>query len=469
MKLFNILAAAAALMLCPSCTKYLDIKPFDKVLPETAEDFSALLHYHINFIDEGSDNWLVPTFGTTSTFDAAYGDDFEVCLSSTSSRLPAYVGSYITTNGYNEPYSKLYAYIRDANIVLRDMKEQGTKEADEVRATAYAIRGVAYYQLMRMFCEVPDPANLDSQLGLPMVTEFDMSATPPRGNMATLIAQIESDLKASIEFNISNTIYRFTPDVCRGYLARLYFWSRQWDKALEMSQSLLAKYPLQNIDGYQSMMNEFGKLTGNELIKAYRSISTSNNNGLAGINVSISARPISIRFISAFSEQDKADDIRYTMAVNSKRASKKPIFCGMRAAEFKLIEAEALYHLGRKNEALAAINELRRNRVKDASDFTVDALPTANPKESITVDVNGNQLTPLLSLILTERRKELFMEGDRFFEMKRNGRPEYITFYNGTRYYTKSYMYTFPIPIRDLDICPDLKQNPGYTEFINRY
>ena len=470
MKIKNIIITSLALLSLSSCSKYLDIKPFDKVLPETAEDFSALLHYHLNAVDMGESNWLVPEFTCTSAFDAGYGDDFEVCLSTMGgARLPIYIGQYIKNNNYNDPYSKLYAYIRDANIIIHDMKETSTTEANDVLATAYAIRGVSYYQLLRLFCDVPDPENLDTQLGVPIVTRFDMEARPPRSTMRQTLEQIESDLKESISYNMTNEIYRFTPDVCRGFLARLYFWSLRWEDALTESRQLLAKYPLRNPDEFITMMNSTGKLTGNQLIKAYRGISVSSSSQISGSSSSLTYRPISIRFISNFPEDEKETDVRYNMSVNVLRQFKKPIFCGMRAAEFKFIEAESLYHLNRHSEALAAINELRRNRIRNYSDIQADAIPAANQLESIKKDVTGKDLTPLLSLILRERRKEFFLEGDRFYEMKRNGRPEYTTFDNGTKYTTKSFMYTMPIPIREFDITDNLIQNPGYNEIVNLY
>lgn len=470
MKLKYILSGTAVACIMSSCSNYLDIKPYDKVIPETAEDFAALIHYRLNQIDEGSDDDLIPSFSTTSSYDAGYGDDFEVCLTgSGGSRLPNYVGSIISSNGFNSHYSGLYEIIRDCNIVIHEMKESGTEEADNLLATAYAMRGVAYYQLMRYFCEIPQPGNYDNQLGLPIVTEFDMEAKPARSSMTETIRTIESDLKRSIGYGMNEDIYRFTEDVAKGYLARLYFWTRQWDDCLEVARELLAKHPLLDIEPYREMMSsESGKLTGNQLIKAYRSVSISGSNSVSGSITSLSYRPVSLRFLSHFTNDEKTTDVRYAMYVNTKRQAGKGIFCGMRAAEFALMEAESLYHLGRQNDALKAINDLRRHRISNYTDIEMDNLPALNTMEIIKVDVDGNQLTPLMGLILSERRKELFLEYDRWFELKRNGAPQFSTMYNGVKYTTMSYMYTFPIPIRDIDLNPDLVQNPGYVEIINR-
>ena len=466
---YKYLSIAAIAVFMVSCTDYLDIKPYDKVIPETAEDFSAMLHTHLNSIDQGEENYLVPVFSHNSNFDASYSDDFEVCLTQVGgARLSNYIGNFLQYNSYDDIYRSLYSYIRDCNIVMGEMKESGTEEANDVLATAYAIRGISYFHLLKFFCQIPEPGNYDSQLGVPIVTEFDMEATPARSSIAATIARAETDMITSITYGVKDPIYRFTPDVVKGYLARLYFWTRKWSDCLPLVRELLGKYPLLPRDEFKAMMSEQNRLTGNQIIKAYRSVSASGSNSMSGIITSLQYRPVSIRYISNYPEEERNSDIRYNMYVNSKRQSKKTVFCGMRSAEFKLMEAECLYHLGQQEEALAAINELRRNRISDYKDIEMDALPELNPHELVKVDVNGNPITPLLGLILRERRKEMFLEGDRFFEMKRNGSPSFSTYFNGVKYTTLSYMYVFPIPIREFDITNNLVQNPGYTETINR-
>ena len=140
------------------------------------------------------------------------------------------------------------------------------------------------------------------------------------------------------------------------------------------------------------------------------------------------------------------------------------MFCGMRVAEMQLIKAEALCHLGRFDESLSALNDLRSHRIKDYRPLTLQTLPSVPASEYIKVDCTGSPLTPLLANILVERRKELFMEGDRLWELKRNGTPEFWTAYNGRKYTTLSYQYTRPIPEREIRINPGIVQNPGYVE-----
>lgn len=470
MRQLYIYVAVALGLISSGCTHYLDIKPYDRVIPKTAEDFSALLQNILQDIDEGDSNEIIPNFSTTSTYDATYADDFEVCLTgSGGSMLSNYIGNAISYGHFDSKYNGLYATIRDCNIIMDEIVERESVEARKVIATSRAIRGVAYYELLKGFCEVPEPGRLTSQLGVPLVTHFDMEEVPVRSNMQKTIDLIETDLTASIAMEMTDPLYRFTSDVCKGYLARLYFWTRQWDKALEMSQEVLKKYPLVGREEYKNMMADTYKLGPSQLIKCYRSLSSSSaTNALSSTITTLKSRPVSARLINCFDPSERESDVRYAMYINSARQAQKGIFCGMRAAEMKLIEAEAYYHLGQKTEALRCINELRAMRISDYQPLEANNLPAPLASEIIKVDVEGNELTPLMALILRERRKELFLEGDRFWELKRNGSPSFYTYSNGIKYVTESYMYTHPLPIRDLDVNPLLEQNPGYNEIVNR-
>ena len=125
--------------------------------------------------------------------------------------------------------------------------------------------------------------------------------------------------------------------------------------------------------------------------------------------------------------------------------------------------SESLYHLGDEEGALRWLNELRRNRIEGAKDLTAATLPAVRKGDRIVVDALGNPLTPLLQAIFDERRKEMYMEGDRWFELKRNGRPEWWVISNGLKYTTRKYLYTAPISKDDIDLNPGMEQNPGYV------
>lgn len=465
-KIFSLLLAAA---IFSGCTKYLDVKPYGKVVPTTAEEFSALLHNHLNNLDQGTGSYLLPLAADVMRFDGGAGDDFEASLTDNQgTTLPVYIGTLYGTTAYATPYRSLYQVIRDCNLVINNMEESGTDASRNLLSAAYSIRGVAYYNLMRMYCDAPKQGNMASQLGLALVKKVDLEERPIRSNLEQTVAAIESDFKEAIALQCDSAIYRFTTDVSKGFLARLYFWTAQYDKALPLAQELVKKYPLLEGDDYKRMVTQpYGK-SYNHLVKAYMTMSTLGGTDYSFVSGTLMHRPVSKRFLSNFTDEEKTTDIRYALFVNKKRQAVKSLFCGMRAAEFKLMEAECYYHLGDNAKALQALNELRAKRITAYVPLTESTLPAANSTEIIVKDALGNPLTPLMSAIERERRKELFLEGDRFFELKRNGKPQFSTYYNGRRYVTLPYMYTFPIPATEIQVNAAVQQNEGYTEFTTR-
>lgn len=447
-----------------SCKEYLDIKPYGRTVPKSAEEFSSLLHNHLNDIDAGNTNYLLGTATLWNEWDGAFGDDFETSLTGAAGRsLRVYVGDVLSSTAAYSPWQLNYEVIRDCNICLDGVEDRDSEMGRKVLATAHALRAVAYWQLMRLYCEAPIEGQMDKQLGLPLIETFDMSAKVGRSSLAATVAFIERDLKAAIAFDNKDAIYRFTPEVCQGYLARLYHWSEQWQKALEVSETVLKVRPLVDGDSYRSMFEGKGELSGSQLIKAYRVITGRQTftNALSFIQ----ARPVSARLVSLFPDNERTTDVRYLTWFNTKRQIQKYYFCGMRSAELALIAAESEYHLGQESSALTRLNVLRRLRISDYTDLTLSTLPQVSSNEIIKVDAKGNALSPLLAAILRERRKELFMEGDRFFELKRCGSPTFTSIYNARAYTTESYMYTFPIPPSDVQLS-GLQQNTGYKDFI---
>ena len=441
-----------------SCTKYLDIKPYGEVIPKTADEFSSLLNTLLEGIDYGEEV-IIGNPESAVEFES-YADNFEANLTSypAGNTLALYVGTRISNQQHF--YSNLYSVIRDCNIVIDNLEERDTRLGKDILGTAYALRGVCYYNLLRNFSE--PPVDNMGGLGVPLVTQFDMEERPIRSNIEKTFAQAESDMLTAIGYNIQDKMYRFNSDVMEGYLARLYFWTGKWSKAKIYAENVIAKYPLLSGDAYLEMMKSRMSPKGNMLLKAFILSESSSLSGYNGAENMLRARPVSKRFVDLFVEKER--DVRYELSFNKKREHQKNGFGCLRSAEMQLILIESLYHSGDKTGALDALNDFRRNRIKDVLAYTMETLPDVNPDEYIKVDVYGEPLTPLLNAILNERRKELFMEGDRWYELKRNGRPEFWSAKQGRKYTTYKFMYTFPLPIQDVEIVDGLIQNPGYDK-----
>lgn len=144
-----------------------------------------------------------------------------------------------------------------------------------------------------------------------------------------------------------------------------------------------------------------------------------------------------------------------------------------------LWKAEALIELGRHQEALPIINDMR-TRAKKSIALLVDTLgsPTGNFVISEYVDGLNCTWTPEYArqALRWERRLELGMEGFRFFDLVRWGiAPEYMNNYfqaekakreylNNARF-TKNRDEYFPIPLAQINFSKKLyQQNYGWTQ-----
>lgn len=112
----------------------------------------------------------------------------------------------------------------------------------------------------------------------------------------------------------------------------------------------------------------------------------------------------------------------------------------MRYAEILLIKAEASNELGNTDDALINLNKVR-NRV---------GLPNIT-------ETNQNELR---KLIWKERRLELAMEHDRWFDLIRTGEAESVMKALGKPFTNKNWL--FPIPANQIAQIPSFVQNPGW-------
>lgn len=457
MRKISIIIIILSSLLLVSCKSYLDLKPYGKTIPKTAEEYSAMIHNMLNDIEQEKDGAYIMPNTHNVIFWEAISDNLDANIYLGKEVIPYYVGGVVQT----PIYGRLYQSIRDCNIVLDGLKDDKSADAQKVLSTAYAIRGVCYYELLKFYCK-PVVGGVYPELGMPIVQTFDMEARPIRSSYETTVKLIEEDFDKALSYNMNDKVYLFTADVVKAYKAKLYHWTAQWSKAAEISMELLDKYRLLTRDEYAKIV--LGTSTFSNMILRYKA-SMQQGDVIDRVYRSLRNRPVSRDFIDIFDNAQK--DIRYKESINVMRNPIKLFMGTIRPEEMLLICAESKFYLNKKDEALQLINRLRANRFENYTPLTMESIPQLPNNSPVKVDAMGNQLTPLSQLIINERRKELFMEGDRFTELKRLGSPEFWVTRDGLVYTTKKFMYTFPIPVADILINNGIIQNEGYIEFIN--
>ena len=441
-----------------SCNSYLDLKPYGQVIPKTPDEFASLLNTMLYDIDYGNDRIIIGNASSVLEYEC-YADNLDANLTiyPAGNTLTLYVGSAL--NGMQNTYRNLYEKIRDCNLIIENMKDNDTDLAKKITAASYTLRGVCYYNLLRMFCEPYDPSHAREQLGLPLVDHFDMEAKVNRSDLHATVEFIEQTLQDGLDYNMQDDTYRFTADVAKAYLAKLYFWTQNWEAVTPLCEDLLQTYPLLSGEEYVKMVQDLSPVKTNVIIRS--SIYQGSSSGSeTEITTSVAARPVSKNFIDLFPEKEA--DVRYSLSFNGKREEMKRIRGRVCVAEMVLMLAESYAHQSDTENALKYLNLLRSHRISPYTAYTEATLPEVDADALVKVDATGKPLTRLMWAILTERQKELFMEGDRWFELKRNGRPEFWVSANGLKYTTQQFMYTAPIERADVELVPGMQQNPGY-------
>lgn len=374
--------------------------------------------------------------------------------------------------------SGVWEIINKSNIVIEgvDGVPQPDGSLDEAENTvlkgeAYFLRALAYHDLMRVYGYAPGNEVSGFNLGVPLrleaITTLGQAEVElPRATNIEVYNQIEADLQQAINFlpaaaETSEAPYRATKAAAHALLARVYlYWSRWNDAAMQAQAALDATDAvLVSAENYEE---SFTSSPNPESILEMEIISA-DWSGVDGVNNSLSsltsredpagqfAVKASNELIAAFEEDDVRADLWVDREENNNFDSKKwagekgdfleniPL---IRYSEVLLILAEAQARSGNASAALNNINNLRANRGLEAA------------------NVSGNALT---DLILDERRKELVLEGHRFFDLKRLGlnipKPSSAA---EPLVAANDFRLLAPLPNSQLLLNDLLEQNPGY-------
>ncbi|MFD2035837.1 RagB/SusD family nutrient uptake outer membrane protein [Belliella marina] len=372
-------------------------------------------------------------------------------------------------------WTAAYRIIAQANITLRGIDEFASEnpgQYNRIKGQALAIRAYVHFDLLRYF---GDNLALNSNtLGVPYKTEFNQeniarptvaqtwqSIFADLAEAKALLSDTDVAINSSGNFSLRANIDEITVDAI---LARAYLYSGQYQQAITAATSVIDQVPLVARTSFAAIWRD-ENIGSSELIW---SIPFNSGEGTPATNVYFpsgnrsSFRP-SEEVIGQF---DSQNDIRYNAyfrtignrIVVSKFLGKGNLADGIvnwkviRVSEMYLIRAEAYTNIpGNGLNALADLNTLRAARI-------TGYVPAV---------LIGQALVDAIEL---ERRKELFVEGHRFFDLKRTTR-NLVRSDCGANFTTCSLpvgnrAWVWPIPIGEIianDLINETDQNPGYN------
>lgn len=451
MKNVTTILAICVVVMLTGCNDYLDIKPKGEKIPTTVSDYETLLNYES--VQKVSDTY--PAYLTDDVFlpDVAEGTATPGLNSVDQSIRNLYFfkkevfGDAQDDGFWFASYNRIYYY----NTVIDNiMNADGSDEQQKlsIRAEALISRALEYLYLVNGYAKHYDVRTADTDPGVPLILDEDISKKDlVRASVKDVYAQIQSDLQAALP-NLpaqpKGNAFRASKAAGYGILAKMYLYMGNYAEALKAANAVL------------EMNNSLLDLKKYAVVKAQSSIGRTNvpQDIDNPENIYIKFAPYvyglsskvfgSDELISLFSEDDMRLQVYFTKNFRNIPTDKYVWAPYLRAnlavssPEIYLIAAECEAREGSIERAIALINKLRDNRIKNNTDI-------------VATDRND-----ALQKVLEERRRELAMSGMvRYIDLKRlNQESQFaktVTHVTGEGTFSlepNSPLYVLPIPAK---------------------
>jgi len=450
MKKLNILLVSFICLFTVSCDDFLDVQPVGKVIPTTYDDFRALMTNAYETEGGLQSKSLASIRGDEFTINESQGDAKE--------HKDIYIWNDINQDLQVRVFDwqSYYKILVNVNHTINEGGEATDAKANDINqllAEAYLLRAYTNFDLVNLYADIYNADNLN-KLAIPLATEIDLEKDYKRNTIKEVYAQINSDINKGLELMVvekqdKNINYRFSKVSALGFAARVYLFMSEWDLASNYAKDALvinselvdltladAQSPVE----YNSVENILAmERTFDNKVKSVTYISDKLVDAFDKTN--------DIRF-STFFEESKIIPDKYLGKIGGSDLKNK---VSMRTAELYLILAEAQTKSveGNLTEAKKYLKDLLITRLKT----------TYYAAEAAAIDAMSKE--DFIKKVEEERMKELACQGFRWFDLRRNGKPELKKTFDGKEYTLKANdpRYVIPFPVEAVENNPNLKNN----------
>lgn len=188
-------------------------------------------------------------------------------------------------------WETFYSSIKDYNVFLHsaanfaEANPDYKGEADYYAGEAYCFRAYSYMELVRHYAKAYNASTASSDLGVPLVLEYNQSEKPARATVAKVYEQIKNDLDNATVLGIADMEGEVrsewvTADVLNMLYARYYLDTKDYEHAAEYAEKVLASDAGYSLSAdLTAMTNEYSKDNGTEAIFQLPASITENGSG----------------------------------------------------------------------------------------------------------------------------------------------------------------------------------------------
>lgn len=466
------------LLVFTSCDKALEEEPQNKLKPQTIDDYVELLNYGYPTTKD---------YGTIVALDyyvEMMTDDQDIrYLNTSQNEYPLHPFSFESThehnsmfNGYDQAWKNLYKAIYYANVVIDNVDgAQGNAAAIAyAKGEAMTLRAFSYFKLINLYAAPYNEATASSDLGVPLKLDPTVqSESYTRQSVQEIYDQINSDLEMGIKLMTENdqritSKFKLTPVSANLLASRVALYQKKYQDVITYAERTISLnnslFDISNNTmqfamtrwGYGQGIHYFNDANANILFK-YGSNEMYYYVHLPG------ALAISDDFVNLYEPGDlrlyyftyvkgTLGRVYFKFRPHPNRLG-EPIR-GFRVEEAFLNRAEAYAWLNDSEKALADLNTIRKTKFDTSFDANSDYY------KYTTLDYDTQE--KVVQVVRDERRRELFGEFHRWYDLRRYGMPEVIHNY-GTETFILSEndpRYILQIPQLELDYNPLMQKNP---------
>lgn len=451
MKRMKIVLAVCVAVMMTGCNDFLDIKPKGEKIPKTVTDFETLLNEES--VQKISDTY--PAYLTDDVYlpDVAQGTATPGLNSVDQSIRNLYLfkkevfGEAQDDGFWFASYNRIYYY----NTVIDNiMSAEGTNEQQKhsIQAEAMISRALEYLYLVNGYAKHYDMRTAETDPGVPLILDEDIAKKNlVRASVKDVYAQILSDLQnalPNLPVQAKGNAFRASKAAGYGVLAKTYLYMGNYAEALKAANEVLQiNNSLLDLKKYAVVkpQSSIGRTNVPQDIENPENIYIKFAPYVYGLSSKVFG---SDELISLFSENDMRLQVYFTKNFRNIPTDKYVWAPYLRAnlavstPEIYLIAAECEARVGDVGRAMALVNKLRDNRIKN------NAALTATDKDDA------------LKKVLEERRRELAMSGMvRYIDLKRLNQEvrfaksvTHITGDGTFKLEAKSPLYVLPIPAK---------------------
>ena len=459
----NMIVTTVLFLSLASCEKsFLELKPPTSLTPEFALATEADLQVALRGAYAGLKSTALYGRSLPVLGDMMADNTYQSALNT--NRYTSFnLYNYLVTDGdVSGLWTASYSVILRANNIINSPIPDNAN-IQQIKGEAYAIRALAYFNLVRYFAS---PYTVDpSKLGVPVITTYQADLKPERAKIADVYGLINKDLdKAYTLMTKFTNSSQFSKYSAKALQAKVYLTMGDKTNAKTAALDVITNSGFTAITSAAHTGYWAGVAPRTDKVETLLEISfdaVANNafDALSYIYLQSGNYGDMLCSTELYDLYETAD-IRKSLYATGTRGGLASVFVNkytsftgdhsdtkvIRMSEMYLIAAEASYP-SNTADALKYVNEVTSRRGATA------------------IASSGSAL---LEDIITERRKELAFEGERYLDMQRLQRniarsKNYPTSALSIEF--SNYRRIMPIPQGELDANPNIKsqQNPGWN------